>query len=161
MVLEWVEQFQSYHLHLTETLIGQKITDFTFQARSLLARQFTFTINFSADNLQTLKIKTISRTLYMLVQFPSFLPLLITRSQPGSGKAAEPSQGRSTCLVYASVNSKPDHPPRATPGDSHILVAPGVGFSLLCFAWGSAQGFAWVLNQSNFEKSAIFASAVS
>ena len=28
--------------------------------------------------------------------------------------------------------------PRATPGDSHILVAPGVGFSLLCLAQGSA-----------------------
>ena len=39
--------------------------------------------------------------------------------------------------------------PRVTPGDSHIPVAPGVGFSLLCLAWGSAQGFAWgVLNQS-------------
>ena len=30
--------------------------------------------------------------------------------------------------------------PRATPGDSHILVAPGVGFSLLCLARGSARG---------------------
>ena len=52
---------------------------------------------------------------------------------------------------YASVNSKPDHPPpRATPRDSHILVAPGVGFSFLCLARGSAP---WgVLNQSNFEK---------
>ena len=50
-----------------------------------------------------------------------------------------------------SVNSKPDHPP---PGDSHTLVAPGVGFSLLCFARGFARG---VLYQSNFEKSAIFA----
>ena len=39
-----------------------------------------------------------------------------------------------------SVNSKPDHPPRATPRDSHILVAPGVGFSLLCLARGSAPG---------------------
>ena len=48
-------------------------------------------------------------------------------------------------LLNVSVNSKPDHPPRATPGDSHILVAPGVGFSLLCLAWGSAPG---VLNQS-------------
>ena len=53
-------------------------------------------------------------------------------------------------LVYVSVNSKPDHPP----GDSHILVAPGVGFSLLCLARG-------VLNQSKssiiLKKSAIFA----
>ena len=31
--------------------------------------------------------------------------------------------------------------PRATPGDSHILVAPGVGSLLLCLAQG-------VLNQS-------------
>ena len=43
--------------------------------------------------------------------------------------------------------------PRETPGDSHILVAPGVGFSLLCLARG-------VLNQSKssiiLKKSAIF-----
>ena len=52
-----------------------------------------------------------------------------------------------------SINSKPDHPPpRAIPGNSHILVAPGVGFSLLCFARGGA-----VLNQSNFEKNEMFA----
>ena len=48
-------------------------------------------------------------------------------------------------FVYVSVNSKPDHPPGTTPGDSHILVAPGVGFSLLCLARGLAFG---VLNQS-------------
>ena len=36
-------------------------------------------------------------------------------------------------------------PPRATPGDSHILVAPGIGFSLLCLARGSVPG---ILNQS-------------
>ena len=51
-----------------------------------------------------------------------------------------------------SVNSKPDHPPWATTGDSHILVAPGVGFSLLCPG---------VLNQSKssiiLKKSAVFA----
>ena len=46
---------------------------------------------------------------------------------------------------YVSVSSKPDYPPRATPGDSHILVAPGVGFSPLCLAQGSARA---VLNQS-------------
>ena len=40
---------------------------------------------------------------------------------------------------YVSVNSKPDHPP-ATLGDSHILVAPGVGFSLFCLARGSVLG---------------------
>ena len=48
------------------------------------------------------------------------------------------------CRLFSanvSVNSKPDHPPRATPGDSHILVAPGVGSSLLCLARGSARGF--------------------
>ena len=48
--------------------------------------------------------------------------------------------------------------PRATPGHSHILVAPRVGFSHLCLARGSAQG---VLNQNKnsiiFEKSAVFA----
>ena len=53
-----------------------------------------------------------------------------------------------------SVNSKPDHsPPGATPGDLHILVAPGVGFSLLSLAQG-------VLNQSKssiiLKKSAMF-----
>ena len=57
--------------------------------------------------------------------------------------------------INVSVNSKPDHPPPgATPGNSRTLVAPGVGFSLLCYAQGSARG---VLNQSNFEKSAISA----
>ena len=45
-------------------------------------------------------------------------------------------------LNYVSVNSKPDlPPPPPPPGDSHILVAPGVGFSLLCLAQG-------VLNQN-------------
>ena len=46
-----------------------------------------------------------------------------------------------------SVNSKPD---RVTIWDSHILAAPGVGFSLLCLERGSALGFAprGVLNQS-------------
>ena len=61
-----------------------------------------------------------------------------------------------------SVNSKPDHPPQATPGDSHILVAPGVGFSILCLARGSARGLCpGVSNQSKssiiLKKSAIFA----
>ena len=42
---------------------------------------------------------------------------------------------------HALVSSKPDHPPpQATPGDSHILVGPGVGFSLLCLAKGFALG---------------------
>ena len=36
-----------------------------------------------------------------------------------------------------SVNSKPDHPPGRPIG--HI-VAPGVGFSLLCLAWGVCLG---------------------
>ena len=35
-----------------------------------------------------------------------------------------------------SISSKPDPPSRATPGDSHILAAPGVRFSLLCLAGG-------------------------
>ena len=45
----------------------------------------------------------------------------------------------------ASGNSKPDLP-RATPGDLHILVAPGVGSLLLCLARGPVLG---VLNQGN------------
>ena len=49
-----------------------------------------------------------------------------------------------TFLFNVSVNSKPDHPPGGPPGDSHILVAPRVGFSLLCLAQ-FARG---VLNQS-------------
>ena len=48
--------------------------------------------------------------------------------------------------------------PRATPEDSHVLVAPGVGFSLLCLARGSARR---VSNQSKspiiLKKWAIFA----
>ena len=38
-------------------------------------------------------------------------------------------------LHNVSVIFKPDHPP-GDPRDSHILVAPGVGFSLLCLARG-------------------------
>ena len=36
-----------------------------------------------------------------------------------------------TCTCsYVSVNSNPDDPtPQVTPGDLHILVAPGVGFN--------------------------------
>ena len=45
--------------------------------------------------------------------------------------------------------------PWVTPGDSHILVVPGVGFSPLCLAWGFA------LSQSKsltiLKKSVIFA----
>ena len=45
-----------------------------------------------------------------------------------------------------------------TPGDSHTLVAPGVGFSLLFLPRGLPGGLlGGVLNQSNFEKSAISA----
>ena len=59
--------------------------------------------------------------------------------------------------MYQSIPSL-TIPPRRPPGDSHILVAPGVGFSLLCLARGSARG---VLNQSKssiiLKKSAIFA----
>ena len=32
-------------------------------------------------------------------------------------------------LYNISVNSKSDHPPPGDPGDSHVLTAPGVGFS--------------------------------
>ena len=60
-------------------------------------------------------------------------------------------------LMYQSIPNLTT-PPRATPGDSHILVAPWVGFSLLCLARGFAPG---VLNQSKsstiLKKSAIFA----
>ena len=41
-------------------------------------------------------------------------------------------------VMYQSIPSLTI--PRATPGVSHILVAPGVGFSLLCLARGSAPG---------------------
>ena len=36
--------------------------------------------------------------------------------------------------TYVSVSYKPDHPPRATPGDSHVFTASGVGFlpNFLC-----------------------------
>ena len=44
-------------------------------------------------------------------------------------------------LCSVSVSSKPENPPgRPTPGDSHVLFTPGVGFSLLCLARGSAWG---------------------
>ena len=43
-------------------------------------------------------------------------------------------------LHNVSVNSKPDHPPGATPGNLHILVALGVEFSLLCLVRGSSRG---------------------
>ena len=62
--------------------------------------------------------------------------------------------------MYQSIPSLtiPPPPPQATPKDSHILVAPGVGFSLLCLAQGFARG---VLHQSKssiiLKKSAIFA----
>ena len=57
--------------------------------------------------------------------------------------------------MNVSVNSKPDHPPRATPGDSHILVAPGVGFSPRSLARGGVlnQSKSWII----LKKSAIFA----
>ena len=47
-----------------------------------------------------------------------------------------------TTIMYQSIPSLTTPPPhRATPGDSHILVAPGIGFLLLYLARG-------VLNQS-------------
>ena len=62
-------------------------------------------------------------------------------------------------FMYQSIPSL-TIPPRATPGDSHILVAPGVGFSLLCLAWGSApRGGELNQNKSSIilKKGAIFA----
>ena len=51
--------------------------------------------------------------------------------------------------MYQSIPSLNIHPHGRPPGDSHILVAPGVGFSLLCLARGSTQESApGVLNQS-------------
>ena len=47
-------------------------------------------------------------------------------------------------IMYQSIPSL-TIPLPTTPGDSHILVAPGVGFSLLSFARGLPRG---VLNQS-------------
>ena len=45
-------------------------------------------------------------------------------------------------IMYQSIPSLtiPAPFPRAILGDSHILVAPGVGFSHLCLALGSAGG---------------------
>ena len=86
----------------------------------------------------------------------------------GGGQLPNPNEFSSTLMSatsgetltpYVSVNSKPDYPP----GDSHILVVPGVVFSLLCLARGSARGFAREggLNQSKssiiLKKSTIFA----
>ena len=44
---------------------------------------------------------------------------------------------------YVSVNSKPDHPLRVTPGNSQVVTASGVGFSpiFLCpRGWGFELG---------------------
>ena len=68
------------------------------------------------------------------------------------GNEMSPSTPLNGCEINVSVNSKPDHlppspPHQVTAGDSHILVAPGVGFSLLScpwVCWGFARG---VLNQ--------------
>ena len=51
-------------------------------------------------------------------------------------------QGVVSCFKFAflllvhhvSVNSKPDHPIRATPGDSHVFTARGSGFPPTFFA---------------------------
>ena len=61
-------------------------------------------------------------------------------------------------IMYQSIPSL-TIPPTPTPGDSHILVAPGVGFMLLCLALGSSRG-GGILNQnenSTILKTAIFA----
>ena len=65
-------------------------------------------------------------------------------------------------LYYTKIHQALNLPsltiPRATPGDSHILVAPGVWFSLLCLAQGSAPRVCprGVLNQSKSSKKARF-----
>ena len=43
-------------------------------------------------------------------------------------------------VMHQSIPSLTIPPTRATPWDSHILVAPGVGFSLLDLAWGCPRG---------------------
>ena len=50
--------------------------------------------------------------------------------------------------MYQSIPSltTPPPPSLATPRDSHILVAAGLGYLLLCLARGSAQGR--ILNQN-------------
>ena len=65
-------------------------------------------------------------SLRMLLK-PDKLPSLTTSYRPIS-------------LMYQSIPILTIPPPRATPGDSHIFVATGVGFSLLCLARGSASG---------------------
>ena len=55
------------------------------------------------------------------------------------------------CRLFSanvSVNSKPDHLSRATPGDSHILVAPEVGFASLSCPGVCTGFFQGVSNQS-------------
>ena len=55
------------------------------------------------------------------------------------------------CRLFSanvSVNSKPDHRPRATPGDSHILVAQGSGFRSSILPGGLHGGLPGVSNQS-------------
>ena len=51
-------------------------------------------------------------------------------------------------------------PSLTIPGDSHILVTPGVGFLLLCLAWGSGPRTTMDLNSKkmfdNFEKKLYF-----
>ena len=61
----------------------------------------------------------------------------------GGGERMRAPKHHNFVVMYQS-NPSLTIPPLATPGDSHILIAPGVGFSLLCLARGSAQGFAGV-----------------
>ena len=72
-------------------------------------------------------------------------------------KSEVPVDNWADTAMYQSIPSLTIPRPGRPPGDSHILVVPGVGFSLLCFARGSAPE---VLNQSEkfdkFEKKARF-----
>ena len=51
------------------------------------------------------------------------------------------NETKATLFMYQSIPSL-TIPPGETPGDSHILVAPGVGFSPASLARGPARRFA-------------------
>ena len=82
----------------------------------------------------------------------------ISHSHMTYGFQLVPIEFKNDQVMYQSIPSLTIPPPRPTPGNSHIVVASGVGFSLLCLARGSAPGG---LNQSKssiiLKKSAIFA----
>ena len=54
--------------------------------------------------------------------------------------------------LYVSVNSKPDLPYRATPGDSHVVTARGLGFGPTFFCGGRGfelEKFSTLLKENN------------